>query len=150
MQASRFECLSYRFGMALSRPKANIVQQQHFECVIATGGERTATSRHYKASYCCKVADVAIVAGVCGRMSFFQIDPPARARVGVVNARFGVTCNAGDCCHSANFTAGINRRECIGQYKLAYPTILVNVGGGTNIKGCVFRWIKISINYSIH
>jgi hypothetical protein len=66
--------------MALSRPKANIVQQQHFEFVIATGGERTATSRHYKASYCCKVADVAIVAVAGRRISFFEFTlTPARA-----------------------------------------------------------------------
>ena len=80
-----------------------------------------------------EVADVAIVAVGGRRISVFLIN--ARARVGVVNARFGVARSAGDGNHSANFTAGINSRECIGQYARAYPTILVSGGGVRATKG---------------
>ena len=86
-----------------------------------------------------EVADVAIVAAGGCRISVFLIS--ARARVGVVNARFGVARSAGDGNHSANLTAGINSRECIGQYARPYPTILVSGGGGTSNKGCLFGWI---------
>jgi len=81
-----------------------------------------------------KVADVAIVAVGGRRISvFFLIN--ARARVGVVNARFGVARSAGDGNHSVNITAGINSRECIGQYARAYPTIRVSGGGIRTTKG---------------
>ena len=86
-----------------------------------------------------KVADVANVAVGGRRISVFLIN--ARARVGVVNARFGDARSAGDSNHSANITAGINSRECIGQYARPYPTILVSCVGGTHDKGCVFGWI---------
>jgi len=58
--------------MALSRKKTNVGQQQHFECGVAWGGEHTATSGHYKFSYCCKVADVANVAGIGRRIPVFS------------------------------------------------------------------------------
>ena len=78
------------------------------------------------------------------RISVFLID--ARARVGVVNARFGVARSAGDGNHSANFTAGINSRECIGRYKWAYPAILVNGGGYEQQRVCI--WVDINVeNY---
>ena len=80
-----------------------------------------------------EVADVAIVAAGGCRISVFLIS--ARARVGVVNARFGVARSAGDGNHSANLTAGINSRECIGQYARPHPTILVSGGGVRATKG---------------
>ena len=67
------------------------------------------------------------------RISVFLIN--ARARVGVVNARCGVARSAGDGNQSANFTAEINSRECIGRYKWPYPTTLVNGGGVRATKG---------------
>ena len=67
------------------------------------------------------------------RISVFLID--SRARVGAVNARFGVTRSAGDGNHSANFTAGFNSRECIGRYKWPYPAIVVKGGGVRTTKG---------------
>ena len=88
-----------------------------------------------------KVADVAIVAVVGRRISVFIIN--ARARVGVVNARFGVARSAGDSNHSANFTAGINSRECIGQYAWPYPAIVVNGGGYAQQRVCI--WVDINI-----
>jgi hypothetical protein len=89
-----------------------------------------------------EVADVAIVAAGGCRISVFLIS--ARARVGVVNARFGVARSAGDGNHSANLTAGINSRECIGQYARPYPTILVSGGGGYEQQR-VFIWVDINI-----
>ena len=59
--------------MALSHKKTNVGQQQHFECGVALGRVHTATSRHYKVSYCRKVADVAIVAGLGRRILVFSI-----------------------------------------------------------------------------
>ena len=88
-----------------------------------------------------KVADVAIVAGVCRRRSVLLTK--VRARVGVVNARFGVARSAGDSNHSANFTAGINSRECIGQYAWPYPAIVVNGGGYAQQRVCI--WVDINI-----
>ena len=93
-----------------------------------------------------KVADVAIVAVVGRRISVFLIN--ARARVGVVNARFGVTRSAGDGNHSGNLTAGINSRECIGQYARPYPTILVSGGGGYE-RQRVCIWVDINIKIYI-
>ena len=80
-----------------------------------------------------EVADVAIVAVGGRRISVFLIS--ARARVGVVNARFGVARSAGEGNHSANSTAGINSRECIGQYARPYPAIVVKGGGVRTTKG---------------
>ena len=56
--------------------------------------------------------------------------------------------NVGDCGHPDYLTDENDSRECTGQYKSDYPAILVNVGGGTNIKGCIIGWIKISTNPS--
>ena len=80
------------------------------------------------------------------RISVFLIN--ARARVGVVNARFGVARSAGDGNHSANLTAGINSRECIGQYARPYPTILVSGGGGYE-RQRVCIWVDINITIYI-
>ena len=77
---------------------------------------------------------------------FFLIN--ARARVGVVNARFGVARSAGDGNHSGNLTAGINSRECIGQYARPYPTILVSGGGGYE-RQRVCIWVDINITIYI-
>ncbi|WP_293442641.1 hypothetical protein, partial [Planktotalea sp.] len=41
-------------------------------------------------------------------------------------------CMMTDSCHSTNFNAEINSRECIGQYKKAYPAILVMAGVQTS------------------
>jgi len=92
-----------------------------------------------------EVADVAIVAVGGRRISVFLID--ARARVGVVNARCGVARSAGDGNHSANFTAGINSRECIGRYRWPYPTILVSGGGYEQQRVCI--WVDINIKIYI-
>jgi len=70
-----------------------------------------------------------------------------RARVGVVNARFGVAQSAGDYDHPANFIAGINSREGIGQYAWAYPAILVNGGGYEQQRVCI--WVDINIKIYI-
>jgi hypothetical protein len=98
-------------------PSGQLKAQQGAECKLFGSG-----SAHRD-----EVADVAIVAVGGRRISVFLIS--ARARVGVVNARFGVARSAGDGNHSANSTAEHNSRECIGQYAWAYPAILVNGGG---------------------
>ena len=92
-----------------------------------------------------KVADVANVAVGGRRISVFLIN--ARARVGVVNARCGVARSAGDGNQSANFTAEINSRECIGRYRWPYPTILVSGGGYEQQRVCI--WVDINFKICI-
>ena len=48
----------------------------------------------------------------------------------------------------ANLTAGINSRECIGQYARPYPTILVSGGGGYE-RQRVCIWVDINITIYI-
>lgn len=97
-----------------------------------------------------KVADVAIVAVAGRRISFFEFTlTPARATaLSLCDLR--ITRITSHACCPASFTPEINSRECMGQFKLAHPAILVNGGGGTNIKGCITGWIKISINPLTH
>ena len=77
-----------------------------------------------------EVADVAIVAVAGRRISFFEFTlTPARAAASsLCDLRVKRNMSHSDC--PASFTHEINSRECTGQYKSAYPAILVNGGGG--------------------